>query len=191
MAEDMVTTLYAPDAGEEPLLSLPDVSMLKTAPVTRLSFRGREEARKAAGKGFGFALPTKALNAKTKDDKAALWLGPDEWLLLAQDDALETTLSSLEKALSETPHALVDVSHRQDAILVTGSKATWLLNVGIAIDLHIDAFAVGTVTRTLFNKAPIMLWRVSEDSFVVEAWGSFMDYVSGIMIEAAEELKAA
>lgn len=191
MAEDLVTTLYAPDAGEEPILSLSDVSILKTAPVTRLSFRGREDARKAAGKGFGFALPTKALSAKTKDNKAAIWLGPDEWLLLTSEDEQDALTAALEKALGDQPHALVDVSHRQDAILVTGPKAEWLLASGLPIDLHADSFAVGTVTRTLFNKAPVMVWRLGADSFVIEAWGTFLPYVYGQLCETAEELKAA
>lgn len=191
MADDLVSTLYAPDAGQEPLLALPDVSILKTAPLARLSFRGRDGAFGAASKGFGLDLPTKPLSAETGPDRAAFWLGPDEWLLLAQEDMLSETMEGLATALGDTPHALVDVSHRQDAMLVTGDQAAWLLNSGIPIDLHLETFPIGMVTRTLFHKAPVMLWRIGPDAFVVEAWGSFIDYVAGLLVEAAQELKAA
>ncbi len=74
---------------------------------------------------------------------------------------------------------------------MTGDKAEWLLNSGIPIDLDASAFPVGMVTRTLFHKTPVMLWRISDDSFVIEAWGSFMDYVAGLLEEAAQELQVA
>ncbi|MEP2723131.1 MAG: sarcosine oxidase subunit gamma, partial [Roseibium sp.] len=95
MADDLVSTLYAPDAGQEPLLALPDVSILKTAPLARLSFRGRDGALAAAGKGFGVVLPTTPLSAEIGTDRAAFWLGPDEWLLIAQEDLLSDTMEGL------------------------------------------------------------------------------------------------
>ncbi|MEP2436962.1 MAG: sarcosine oxidase subunit gamma family protein, partial [Roseibium sp.] len=157
----------------------------------RLSFRGRDGALAAAGKGFGVVLPTTPLSAEIGTDRAAFWLGPDEWLLIAQEDLLSDTMEGLASALGDTPHALVDISHRQDAMLLTGDQAAWLLNSGIPIDLHLEAFPVGMVTRTLFHKAPVMLWRIGPDTFVAEAWGSFIDYVAGLLVEAAQELKAA
>ena len=186
----MANPLYQPDAAEEPVLSLPAISILKAAPLGRLSFRGREAARGAASKALGFDLPPQPLTAAESADKAALWLGPDEWLLLAPEDGAEALETAMREAIGDAPHALVDISHRQEALIVTGDRAAWLLNSGIPIDLDLSAFPVGTVTRTLFHKAPVMLWRLGDDSFVVEAWGSFMDYVAGLLDEAARELHA-
>ena len=39
MSELLANDLITPDAGEIPLLSLPSVSILKAAPLTRLSLR--------------------------------------------------------------------------------------------------------------------------------------------------------
>ncbi len=189
MAEDLVSTLYVPDAGEPPLIATAGVSVLRSVPLARLSFRGGESAQHAAGTAFGTPLPNNPLSASCKEDRASLWLGPDEWLLLAPEEALADVSGALEKSLSEEAHALVDISHRQDAIIVTGPEAAWLLNSGIPIDLHPTAFPVGTVSRTLFHKAPVMLWRVGPETFVVEAWGSFMDYVTGLLGDAARELQ--
>ncbi|WP_417669831.1 sarcosine oxidase subunit gamma [Roseibium sp.] len=191
MADDLVTTLYVPDAGEEPLLALADVSILRAAPLTRLSFRGRETAQAVLGKAFDMDLPQRPLTCALGGDRAALWLGPDEWLLLAGDEENGDLQPTLEREMDGIPCALVDISHRQDALLVTGQHAARLLNSGIPIDLHPESFAVGTVTRTLFHKAPVMLWRIGSDAFVVEAWGSFMDYASGLLTEAAQELTVA
>lgn len=191
MADLLASDLYAPDAGEAPLLGLSDVSILKAAPLTRLSLRIREASLADTGSAFGAKIPTTALSAETAPDRTALWLGPDEWLLLAPEADLDAVTTALAEKLGRQPHALVDISDRQDAIIVTGEKATWLLNSGVAIDLDLTAFPVGMVTRTVFHKTSIMLWRIGPDAFVVEAWGSFMDYVTGHLCEAAKELEVA
>lgn len=191
MVDQVTADLYVPDAGEEPLLAISSVSILRAAPVSRLSFRCRDDALAAAGKAFGVALPAKPLSAETTSDRIAFWLGPDEWMLIAPESDLEAVSTKLEAALESHPTSLVDVSHRQEAILVSGDRAVWLLNTGIPIDLDVAAFPVGTVTRTVFHKAPVMVWRTGEDSFVVEAWVSFMDYVAGLLVQSAGELSAA
>ncbi|MES0882320.1 sarcosine oxidase subunit gamma [Roseibium sp. SCP14] len=191
MSDLLASDLITPDAGENPLLNLSNVSILKATPITRLSFRAREVALKDAGAAFGAALPVIPLASETADKRAALWMGPDEWTLLAPEDELKSVFDGIENKLSETPHALVDVSERSEAIIVSGEKAVWLLNTGIFIDLSVEAFPVGNVTRTVFHKSPVMIWRTGPDTFVVEAWVSFMDYVAGLLVQSARELEAA
>jgi sarcosine oxidase subunit gamma len=190
MANSPRNSIYQTDTDVAPLLDLAEASIRKVMPLTRLSLRGRSQAQKAAGEALGFDLPQSPLTAAAGDGKAAFWLGPDEWLVLAAEADTETLITALSDKIGDNPHALVDISHRQDAIVITGAKAEWLLNSGIPIDLHEDAFPVGTITRTVFHKAPVMLWRTGPDTFVVEAWVSFMDYVSGLLCEAAGEMEA-
>ena len=45
-------------------------------------------------------------------------------------------------------------------------------------------------TRTVFAKAEIVLWRTAADTFRVEVWRSFADYVVGMLHETAFELPA-
>ncbi len=71
-------------------------------------------------------------------------MGPDEWLLIAEDD--EAGLGAkLEAALAGVPHSLVDVSHRRCAIELAGAGAARLLNAGVPLDLDLAAFPVGMV----------------------------------------------
>ncbi|MEW4461571.1 sarcosine oxidase subunit gamma family protein [Roseibium algicola] len=191
MSELLASDLITPDAGETPLLSLPSVSILKAAPMTRLSLRCREAAQKEAGTVFGASLPLSPLSNSTSAKRAALWMGPDEWTLLAPEEDLRAVFDGIEDKLSTHPHALVDISDRSEAIIVSGDKAAWLLNTGVFIDFSLEVFPVGTVTRTLFHKSPVMIWRTGADTFVVEAWVSFMDYVAGLLVQSATELEAA
>ncbi|PVB63556.1 sarcosine oxidase subunit gamma family protein [Labrenzia sp. 011] len=191
MSDLLAGDLITPDAGAAPLLGLASVSILKAAPLTRLSLRARAPSLKTAGLAFGSSLPTRPLTSTTADRRAALWMGPDEWTLLAPVEDLRAVFDGIEGKLAGEPHALVDVSDRSEAIIVSGEKASWLLNTGIFVDFSLESFPVGTVTRTLFHKTPVMVWRIGPDTFVVEAWGSFMDYVSGLLVQCAQELQAA
>lgn len=191
MSDLMASDLITPDAGEPPLLSTNEVSILKVVPLTRLSLRLREASQKAAGSAFGVDLPVEPLSSATADKRAALWMGPDEWTLLAPESTSQSVFSDFDEQLGAQPHSLVDVSERSEAMIVSGQKAAWLLNTGIFIDFSIEEFPVGTVSRTIFHKSPVMVWRTGEEAFVVEAWVSFMDYVSGLLEQSASELSAA
>ena len=71
----------------------------------------------------------------------------------------------LESVLDGTAHSLVDVSHRQIGLVVSGPAAARALNAGCPLDLGLKAFPVGFATRTLFDKAEIVLWRRAQETF--------------------------
>ena len=52
-------------------------------PAARFILQGGRPVREAAGQAFGLALPEEACRAHADAERAALWLGPDEHLLLA------------------------------------------------------------------------------------------------------------
>jgi sarcosine oxidase subunit gamma len=121
--------------------------------------------------------------------RSALWLGPEEYLLLDTAGGTSSTLAAqLDHAIGDAPHSLVDVSHRQVALEITGPNASRLLNGACPLDLDIDAFPIDMCTRTVFAKAEIILWRRRSDAFHVEVWRSFADYVAGILIEIARDV---
>ena len=60
-----------------------------------------------------------------------------------------------------------------------------MLNAGVPLDLSLKAFPVGMATRTIFEKAEIVLWRTGEQEFRVEVWRSFAPYVLA-MLQAAD-----
>lgn len=161
------------------------VTLEAAAPRTRFILRG-EAGADAAGQAFGTALPRQPNRASTAGERAALWLGPDEWLLLGpeRDGALRGTL---EQALVGVPHALVDVSHRQTAILVSGPGAADTLNAAVPLDLAETAFPVGMATRTIFEKAEIVLWRTGAEQFHIEMWRSFAPYVWELLDAVRQE----
>lgn len=177
---------------------MPDLSRARRSPLTATSpqqrplpaaarwiLRGGPTVRLAAEGGLGLALPAAACRAAVRGERAALWLGPDEWLLIAGEHAAQETTAALRAALAGLPHSLVDVSHRQVALELTGPEAPLLLAAGCPLDLDASAFPVGMCTRTMLAKAEIVLWRTGAELFRIEVWRSFAPYVSAFLSEAA------
>jgi sarcosine oxidase subunit gamma len=174
------------------------------SPAVRFAFYGDSVAQAKAAPVWGTGFSSHACRAEVSDTRAALWLGPDEYLLLdlgtppVDGDPPEpvvppaaATFAALERALGDIPHALVDVSHRQFAFQLTGPHAANILNGACPLDLDLSAFPVGMCTRTVFAKADIVLWRTTETVFHVEVWRSFAGYVTGLMSEIAAEFYPA
>jgi sarcosine oxidase, subunit gamma len=159
-------------------------------PASRWVLHGDAQARTLAAPIWGVGFSETACRALRSGERATLWLGPDEYLLLdlgASEETSLATAASLEDALRNAPHALVDVSHRQFALEVSGPHAEVILRGACPLDLDISRFPVGMCTRTLLAKADVTLWRTREDAFHLEVWRSFAGYVGGLLREIARE----
>lgn len=169
-----------------PLGAEAPLSITLLPPACRLSARGGPEAARRIGAAFGPALSADPMRANADGPRAALWLGPDEWLLLAPED--EGLAAQIESALAGEPGCVVDVSHRQSAFTIAGEGAAAALGAGCPLDLDVSAFPVGMVTRTVLAKADIVLWRQGPGTFHVECWRSFAPYVHAFLHQAAADL---
>jgi len=156
-------------------------------PATRFVLQGGPAARAAAGVAFDLSLAEIPCRAIAHDNRAALWLGPDEQLLLGPAAEAPSLATALETALAGIAHSLVDVSQRQLALQVSGPHAGAILNTGCPLDFDPAEFPVGMCTRTLFGKADIIIWRRGADEFHLEVWRSFTGYVSALLLEAAQD----
>ena len=155
--------------------------------ATRLLLRGDPQVMAAALGALGLPFSGTACRAVAQSGRAALWLGPDERLLLAPEGQLSELTGRVCETLSGRDHSLVDVSHRQCALEVSGPQAGMLLNCGCPLDLDREAFPVGMCSRTVLGKAEIVLWRTAEQRFHLEVWRSFAAYVSKVLALAARE----
>jgi sarcosine oxidase subunit gamma len=167
-----------------PRLTLSD-TLQPLTPETRYVLRGNTFAREAAESALGVRIPSVACRANRAGARAALWLGPDEWLLLAPESDSGAVAVALDVALRDLPHSLVDVSHRQIGCNISGPRAAEVLSSGCPLDLDTRAFPVDMCTRTMLAKAEVVLWRTGEQTFRLEVWRSFAAYVSLFLAEAA------
>lgn len=157
------------------------------APTTRLAIRAGGAAATAIGMAIGVLMPTVPCRSVISRDRAALWLGPDEWLVVAPEDAVD--LQSLaRRAAADHPVSVVDVSNATHTLELAGPGAAWCLNAFCALDLDQAAFPVGMCTRTLLGKAPMVLWRVAGDLFHLDVGRSYLAYAWGCLEQARLEM---
>ncbi len=159
-----------------------EVTLSTIPPLTRIVVRAELSSIKALGDLIGVGLPVEVCRSSRSDDRAALWLGPDEWLVLADQGA--------ELPVAHPAGSIVDVSHAMTGIAVAGSRAAWAINAFCALDLHPVAFPVRMCTRTVFGKAEIVLWRTATETFRIEVARSFAPYVWACLEEARREFLA-
>ena len=163
---------------------MPRVSLIEPPHAARFIFRGRGPAVAAAGVAFGIELPQAPCRAAEAGPRAALWLGPDEWLLITPHGARDAVWRDMAKRLGSVPHSLVEVSDRQVAVIVSGADAELVLSAGCPLDLDITAFPVGACTRTVLGKTEIVLWRRTQGSFHLEVGRSYAAYLAAFLEEA-------
>jgi sarcosine oxidase subunit gamma len=172
-----------PLAGRQ--VANPAVTVTPAEPATRISLRARPEAFASLSKALGVTLPQKPkTSAMSKSGgRAALWLGPDEWLVI---DTAGGDLVA-DAAGAKGLFCAVDVSHRNTAILVEGMGAEATLSAGCPQDLSPGVFPVGACSRTILGKTEVVIWRTGDLSFRVECWRSFSTYAFDFLEDAAAD----
>ena len=155
------------------------VTISALPPMDRASLRAGSEARAALSNTLGVGLPPKITAVEASGDRAAICLGPDEWLVIGTQGA------GLAAACGTGTFSAVDVSERNVGLSVSGPRAAVALNAACPLDLSAKAFPVGSARRTIFGKAEIVLWRKGEDDWHVECWRTFSTYVFGLLEEGA------
>lgn len=187
-----MTPLEGAGSRRDPLAAEGSAALARLPAASRFILRGNPAVLGAAENAFGVALPQLPCRAATAAGgaalgRAALWLGPDEWLLLAPESDGNEIAASVGHALAGIPHSLVEVSHRQIGIAISGPHAELILSAGCPLDLDPGAFPVAMCTRTVFGKIEIMLWRTAPLAFRVEVGRSFAAYAWRLLAEAARE----
>lgn len=165
------------------LVSNAGVTVEPAPEARRMILRAGKPALPALSKALGVKLPAKPKGSANGNGRIAIWLGPDEWLVID----LRSGDPAADCAAVKAGHSAVDVSHRNTAITVSGAQSDAVINGGCPLDLSLAAFPVGAATRTVFGKAEIVLLREAEDRFRIECWRSFSDYVFGFLEAAAAD----
>ncbi len=118
-----------------------------------------EAVRKVAGVG----LPGAPNGSSRSGTATILWLGPDEWMLIALPGDEGKLLEGLTEALAGTRHQLVDVTDGYAAIELAGGRAREMLMKLTTLDLHPRAFRTGDVAGSMFGKVAARLHQSRAD----------------------------
>ena len=146
------------------------------------------ETRKAVAEAVGLDLPLDPNTAASGLDRSALWLGPDEWLIVGPAGQAAVIQASIRKAVQGSG-SVVDVSANRTAISVQGKAARELLAFGCAIDLDARAFGPGRCAQTMLAKAQVIIQHLGAGpGFVVYVRASFATYLADWLLDASDAL---
>ena len=122
-------------------------SMKEKSPVAKINLRGNLENKEfvsKVGKILGMILPKDACDITNKEKITSLWLGPNEWLIVSNDEvSKETNIYELEQILfdeiswmgSKDPHFLGKLKNAWDQhfkknpnliLILCGSASSWI-----------------------------------------------------------------
>jgi sarcosine oxidase subunit gamma len=138
-----------------------------------------DEAFLAAAKDvLGFDLPIAPRTSAAWGDIQALWLAPDQWLILCLGTRKAELLSKLRNALDGIHSFAVDVSDMRAILRIEGDGARGVLLKGCSLDLLGPDYGAGKVRRVLFAGIAALLHVVSEKPDVIDLYvfRSYADY---------------
>ena len=115
--------------------------------------------------------------AARRRDVSMLWLGPDEWLVVAPDRRVDRIERTLRDALEGQHAALTDVSHSRTVLALSGPDARAVLAKGCPLDLHPRAFGPGRCAQSRLAKCQALIHQTDEaPAFEIYVHRSFAQY---------------
>ena len=141
---------------------------------------------------IGSPLPVKPCSSQEKGEVAALWMGPDEWLIIANETASLKPLPEMALALAEYHCALVDISNSKVMLSLAGPSSRDVLSKGCSIDFYSNKWRKGHCVNSLYARCDVTIWqRATRDHYAILVRNSFSDYVSDYLLDAALEYNVA
>ena len=166
------------------------ISIREIAGRGMIDLRGLATDRKfiaAAKLALGLDLPRAPRTTAAWGDVKALWLAPDQWLILTTAANATPLLEALRKALGSVHSLAVDVSDMRAVIRLQGAEARNVLLKGSSLDLLSDAYGAGTARRFRFAEIAALLDVVEEDVFDVYVFRSYAEDAWGWLAKNARK----
>lgn len=136
-------------------------------------------------------LPAACGGVAGTGDTSVLWLGPQEFLVVAPREAHESLggglIQALREALGDGEGQVVDLSANRTTFELTGPRARAVLEKGCSLDLHPRVLKAGTALSTEVGNIPVVLWKTGDQSYRIFPRASFADFLGRWLLDAMRE----
>ena len=136
-------------------------------------------------------LPAACGGVTGSGDASVLWLGPEEFMVVAPREAHESLggdlIQALREALADGEGQVVDLSANRTTFELSGPCARAVLEKGCSLDLHPRALKTGTALSTEVGNIPVLLHKTGEESFRLFPRASFADFLGRWLLDAMRE----
>ena len=172
-----------------------DISVKEISPIMKLNLRGKKrEFFTAVGKHLDMILPTEANTSSSSSKLTAIWLSPDEWMVISNELIEKNTNSydleeSLYNSISKTNlGAVIDVTDQFVMLELKGSKIYELFSSGSPYNFNDFREKKGSTTQTLLNNIDVIIQNKSENLVNLFVRRSFSEHLFSWINDSASRL---
>lgn len=152
--------------------------------LSQLNVRCSGAVAERVGATLGVPLPQQPNTVNSSAQRSALWLGPDEWLIV--DEGAPGSEADVRAAFAPEWGAVVDVSANRVVFDVHGPAARESLAQGCPVDLHPRVFGPGQCVQTLLAGVGVIVWQTdAAPTYRVLVRASFADHIARWLADTA------
>jgi sarcosine oxidase subunit gamma len=162
--------------------------MAESLRPSQVNVRAQGQVAARVGEALGVVLPVEPNTVATRGQRSALWLGPDEWLVVDDGTPADEIEASVRQAFDGDWGSVVDVSANRSLVELSGPRARDVLAKGCSLDLHPRSFRPGMCAQTLLAKTAVILWQTDDTpTFKVFVRASFSAHLARWLADASVE----
>ena len=153
-----------------------------------IDLRGQASDRQfmaAAKSVLGLELPRQPRTSTAFGEIKALWLSPDQWLILCAKEKVSAIVAQLQEALGKIHSLSVDVSDMRSIIRLEGEGSREVMMKSGSLDFTGKEFAPGHVRRMRFAEIAALFNIVEDNTIDLYVFRSYANYAMDFLQKAA------
>ena len=175
--------------------SYTDLEMKEIKPIMKLIIRGKtKNFITAIGKNLNMILPSEANTSTSGEALTALWLSPDEWMLVSNKVVSEDTNTyevedNLINNISKVNlGAVTDVSDQFVMINIKGNKVFDLFATGSPFNFNEFKNKKGSVVQTILSHIDVIIHLTEKNEVNLLVRRSFSEHLYSWINDSASRL---
>ena len=171
------------------------LTVSEISPLMKLNLRGKSrDFLTTIGQNINIILPLEANTSASSENYTAIWLSPDEWMLVSNRTVnKENNNYEIEKLLfnkiSKTNlGSVVDVTDQFVLFELEGSKIYELFSSGSPFDFNDFKEKKGSTTQTLLNNIDVTIHNKGENLVNLFVRRSFSEHLYSWINDSASRL---
>ena len=171
------------------------LSIRGISPIMKLNLRGKKrEFFTTVGKNLNMILPTEANTSTTSDKLTAIWLSPDEWMIVSNELVNKDTnkyelYEILFNSISKTNlGAVIDVTDQFIQLELKGKNIYEIFSAGCPFNFNEFKEKIGSTTQTVLNHIDVILHHKEENVVNLFVRRSFAEHLWSWIEDSASRL---
>ncbi len=171
------------------------ISVKEISPTMKLNLRGnKREFFTNIGKNLNMLLPSEANTSTISDKLTAIWLSPDEWMIVTNDEVKKDTN---EYHLNETLFndisksnlgAVIDVTDQFVQLEIKGKNIYEIFSAGSPFNFNEFKDKKGSSTQTILNHIDVIIHNKGDEIVNLFVRRSFAEHLWSWIDDSASRL---